>query len=138
VLLAAVCAAIGLHKLLRRMFGDETGVVTSIAFALLVLGAGPFMAFHLQNIPFLETVRISMPGEVFSVASGAVQIGLLEVLQFLAIMISAVLAAVAMWRIRVRILDRGVAPWGWRIVDALAAVYLVGALALLFIGDSHT
>ena len=64
-------------------------------------------------------------------------IGLLEVLQFLVIMISAVFAVVAMWRIRVRILDRGAALWGWRIVDALAAVYLVGALALLFIGDSH-
>ena len=137
MLLAAVCAGIGLHGLLRRLFGDETGVVTSIAFALFVLGAGPLMAFHLQNIPFLDTVRISMPSEVFAAETGALQIGLLEVLQFLAILISAGFAAVAMWRIRVRILDRGMAPWGWRLVDALAAVYLVGALALLFIGDSH-
>jgi len=137
VLLAAMCAGLGLHRLLRRLFGDESGVVTSIAFALFVLGAGPLMAFHLQNIPFLDTVRISMPSEVFAAETGALQIGLLEVLQFLAILISAGFAAVAMWRIRVRILDRGMAPWGWRLVDALAAVYLVGALALLFIGDSH-
>jgi len=133
VLLAAVCAGLGLHRLLRRLFGDESGVVTSIAFALLMLGAGPLMAFHLQNIPFLETVRISMPSQAF----GAIEIGLLEVLQFLVILISAAFVAVGMWRIRVRILDRGTAPWGWRLVDALAAVYLVGALALLFIGDSH-
>ena len=138
MLLAAVCAGIGLHSLLRRLFGDETGVVTSIAFALFVLGAGPLMAFHLQNIPFVETVMVSMPAEVFGAVSGSVQIGLLEVLQFLAIMIAAGFTAVAMWRIRVRIVDRGMALWGWRIVDALAAVYLVGALALLFIGDSHT
>ena len=137
VFLAAVCAGIGLHSLLRRLFGDETGVVTSIASALFVLGAGPLMAFHLQNIPFLATVRISMPAEVFGAVSGAVEIGLLEVLQFLAIMIAAGFATVAMWRIRVRILDRGMAPWGWRLVDALAAVYLVGVLVLLFIGDSH-
>jgi hypothetical protein len=134
VLLAAVCAGMGLHRLLRRLFGEETGVVKAIAFALLVLGSGPLMAFHLQNIPFFEKVQVSMPSEVF----GEVQIGLLEVFQFLTIMISAVFAAVAMWRIRVRILERGMALWGWRIVDALAAVYLTGALALLFIGVSHT
>ncbi|MBL7219653.1 MAG: cyclic nucleotide-binding domain-containing protein [Phycisphaerae bacterium] len=138
VLLAAVCAGLGLHRLLRRLFGDESGVVTSIAFALFVLGAGPLMAFHLQNIPFLDTVRISMPAEVFAAEAGAVQIGLLEVLQFLAILISAAFAAVAMWRIRIRIVDRGAATWGWRLVDAVAAVYLVGVLALLFVGDSHT
>ncbi|MDP6543453.1 MAG: sigma 54-interacting transcriptional regulator [Phycisphaerae bacterium] len=134
MLFAAVCAGLGLHRLLRRLFGDETGVVTSIAFALLMLGAGPLMAFHLQNIPLLETVRISMPAG----ASGAMEIGLLEVLQFLVIMISAAFVTVGMWRIRIRVVQRGVAPWGWRIVDALSAVYFVGALALLFIGDSHT
>ena len=138
MVLAAVCAGLGLHSLLRRLFGDETGVVTAISFALLVLGAGPLMAFHLQNIPFLATVRISMPAEAFAAAGGVVQIGLLEVLQFLVILIAAGFAAVAMWRIRAGIVDRGMAPWGWRIADALAAVYLVGALALLFVGDSHT
>jgi len=137
VLLAATCAGLGLHRLLQRLFGEETGVVTSIAFALLVLGAGPLMAFHLQNIPFLETVLIGIPSEALGAVSGTMQIGLLKVLQFVVIMIAAVFAAVAMWRIRAGIVESGAALWRWRIVDALAAVYLIGALALLFVGDSH-
>ncbi len=136
VLLAAVCAGLGLHRLLRRLFGDESGVVTSIAFALLMLGSGPLMAFHLQNIPSLATVRISMPAEVLG-GSGLIQIGLLEVFQFLTIMIAAEFVAVGMCRIRARILQRRIARWGWGVVDALAAVYVVGALLLLFMGDLH-
>ena len=133
VFLGAVCVGLGLHGLLRRLFGRDSDVVTSIAFALLVLGSGPFMAFHLENIPLLATVRITAPTEAF----GSVQIGLLDVLQFAVIMTSACFAAVAMWRIRVRILKRGMARWGWSVVDALAAVYLLGALSLLFLGDSR-
>jgi len=95
------------------------------------------MAFHLQNIPFLETVLIGIPSEALGAVSGTMQIGLLKVLQFVVIMIAAVFAAVAMWRIRAGIVESGAALWRWRIVDALAAVYLIGALALLFVGDSH-
>jgi hypothetical protein len=134
-LLAASCAGLGLHRLLQCLFDRETEVVTSIAFALLMLGSGPLMAFHLQNIPFLATVRISMPAEAFSSASVVIQIGLLDVLQFLVIMIAGAFVAFGMWRIRVRIVDRGMAPWGWRIVDALAAAYLASALVLLFMGE---
>jgi hypothetical protein len=137
VLLAAVCAGLGLYRLLRRLFGDETDVVTSIAFALLMLGSGPLLAFHLQNVPFLTTVRISMPARALGSSAGMLQIGLLEVLQFLAIMIAAGFVAVGMWRIRVRILQRKLARSGWGIVDALAAAYVVGALILLFMGGSH-
>jgi len=133
--LAATGAGLAFHRLLRWLFGDDSGEVTSISFAMLLLGAGPLMAFHLQNIPSLEAVRISAPGEAFG-GQAAVAVGLLAVLQFSAILAAAILAAIALWRTRVRITDRGAprAMWGWRIVDALAAVYVAGTLALSVIG----
>jgi transcriptional regulator with AAA-type ATPase domain/polyferredoxin len=133
-LLVAVCAGGGLHLLLRRVFGVENGVVTAIAFALLMLGAGPLLAFHLQNVPFLDTVLISMPAELF----GAAGIGLLELLQFMAILFTAGLAAIAMRRIRGHFIGPGPGILGWRLIDTVAAAYLLGALLLLFTGGWRT
>jgi len=130
LLIAAACAGLGLQRLLRKLFGDETEVVTSIAFALLVLGSGPLMAFHLQNVPLLDSVVVSARGG----GPAAHRIGLLELMQAGVIAIAACLAAIAVWRIRVRILQRTKARRGWLFVDALAAIYVVGAFAMLLAG----
>jgi len=135
--LAATGAGVALHRLLRRLFGGDIGAVTSLAFAMLVLAAGPLMAFHLQNIPSLAAIQVSAPAEAFGVQGpGFMGVGLLGVLQFSAVLVSALFAAIAMWRIRVRLAAQGAsrALWGWRIVDALAAVYVVGTLTLSVIG----
>jgi len=135
LLLAAVGAGLGLHRLLRIMFGDETEVVTSIAFAFLLLGSGPLMAFHLQNIPLLDAILVSTPAEAAGAGGRAIQIGLLDMLQLAVIVISAIVAAIALWRIRVRIMNRAAARLGWGVVDALVLLYVAGSLALLLIGD---
>jgi len=135
--LAATGAGLGLHRLLRWWFGDDTGEVTSISFAMLLLGAGPLLAFHLQNIPSLDAVNISARAETFGLrGSGMVGVGLLAVLQSVVVLAAAFFAAVALWRIRLRLGARGEgrARWGWRFVNALAALYVAGNLALSFIG----
>ena len=82
-----------LPRLLSR--DRDPALTTRIGFALLILGWGPMMAFHLENIPQLDTLRIhaaarSLPHPYFPTT----ELTLLVALQYSTILNAAVLAVV--------------------------------------------
>jgi len=104
---------------------------------LLVFGWGPFMAFHLQNIPQLSSLYVHAARGSFLEEHLAVQgISLLGLLQLGAIGVAAVLAGVALSRIRFHSKqhDIKIVPWGWRALSALCTVYCLAAAVIVFTG----
>lgn len=140
----AVVVALASGGLLRRLLGGRGGTdpeaVAAVALALLVLAAGPLMAFHLENVLPLAKIGLHVPaGVVGDYPSGPGQVPLLVILQFGAILTAVVLAAIALWRIRVRLEDRGVKPVRgcWMILRAVCLIYLLAALGLVVLRGLH-
>lgn len=130
---------IGLPRLLSR---DRDPVVTSrVTFAMLLLAWGPLMAFHLENIPGLDSLRLGSTwvppaGSFWAGRVPALEVSLLTVFQFAAVFFAALLAAITLWRIRVHAAKQGteIVPWGWRIILVTCAAYLVAAVFLVSLG----
>ena len=133
--LAACIAAYALPRLLSR--DRDSSIMSRTAFALLLLAWGPFMAFHLANVPGLDTLRVSCPeGSVWGLQLPTWEIPLLGVLQLGAILFAALLATITFWRIRIHAAKQGVelVPWGWRALLGLCSAYVLATVLLAFRG----
>jgi DNA-binding NtrC family response regulator len=115
----------------------DPAVSTRVAFALLVLAWGPVAAFHLAHSPVLTSLSISLVTESFwEGLFPRGKIPLLLLIQLGVVVLSGVLTAITLWGIRARFVSEQVplSPWGWRILQSLCTLYLVGTLALILDG----
>jgi len=141
VLFLAAGIGVAFYGALRRLLGGQRGVDPAAALpvmlTLLALAAGPLIAFHLENIPGLDMLRVQASSGTGQPAGGG--IALLMVLQFGAVSLSAVLAALALWRIRVRLADCDpeLPRWRWRVVLGMSAAYLIVAAGLTVLRWTH-
>ncbi|MFH0794668.1 MAG: hypothetical protein V2A74_11615, partial [bacterium] len=133
----AFAVALGLGAALPKILsreGDPT-LASRVAFALLILAWGPFMAFHLENIPEISNVRISArEGSALAQLFPTAELTLLVVLQYATVFIAALFAAVAFWRIRVHAgkqQDTELVPWGWATLLVICLVYVITATLLV-------
>jgi len=140
----AVGAGLASTGLLRRILvgkgNPDPEAVAAVALALLVLAAGPFMAFHLENIPSLAEIELRIPaGLIGSYPASPRLVPLLVILQFGVILASVVLAAIALWRIRVRLEDRDITPMRgcWIVLRVVCLVYLLASLGLVTLQGRH-
>ncbi len=128
-----IAASRGLPLLLFGRAEPAPGPVTQAAFAALVLGWGPLMAYQLGNIPALATLSLSAePGSAWARYLLISDISFMKVGQVGFVLLAALLAAVALYRARGLALRDGHAPWavGWRLAALGGAAYTVLAVAL--------
>lgn len=142
--LGAVGCAFASHRALKRLFVREQdadpAIASRVAFVLLLLGWGPFMAFHLEHIPGLAELQLAVaPGSWWARLFVATAIPLLPGLQMASILLGATLASLSLWRIRVRLRQNGGEPtaWSWRVLAGVGAAYCVLALALMWSRGLH-
>ena len=129
-----------LPRLLSRDRDADPTVTTRVAFALLVLGWGPFMAFHLANVPGLGSMYVHFAaGSRWAQYFATTEVGLLTVLEFAAIAVSAVFAVISLSRIRARAIARGgkPSPWGWRALWVICGLYFLAAISLILPQGVH-
>lgn len=136
LVLAAVALAFALKLGLGRLFANDKdpALLCRIAFGMLVLAWGPFMAFHLGNIPELDAVLVqAADGSVLAPILNASPINILTILQFSAVAFAASCAAICFWRVRVRqrSLDGRVRLWPWGFVAVVCVAYLSVAITLV-------
>ncbi|MHC4508391.1 MAG: sigma 54-interacting transcriptional regulator [Planctomycetota bacterium] len=134
VVLAFILGA-GLARLFAN--GHDPALTYRVAFGLLILAWGPFMAFHLHDIPELDAILIqAADGSVLSSILNTTPISLLFILQFAVVALAAVCTAICFWRIRVRQADYDgkTNSWPWRFIAALCIVYLSATIALILPG----
>jgi len=140
---AAVIAAafgISLYRILPylvsdRQFPDPT-TATRVALALFVLGWGPFMAYHLQEVPVLDSFQIRIvEGSSFANILSIKEISIQLILQLAVLFGVLIFTLISLRRIRSRSGQRAVNvdQWGWRIILVLCSVYLVTAVVLLLL-----
>ena len=130
-----------LHGGLVKLFDNDQDHALSnrIAFALLLLAWGPFMAFHLNNVPELESILIrAADNSILSSLFNVVDISLLLILQFAAVIFASACTAICFWRIRVRQWSNNGKSgfWSWKFVTALCALYLLVTIALVLYGGN--
>ncbi|MHC4396763.1 MAG: sigma 54-interacting transcriptional regulator [Planctomycetota bacterium] len=128
-----------LHAGLARLFdNDQDPALTNrVAFALLLLAWGPFMAFHLKNVPELDAILIrAADNSILSSIFNNTNISLLLILQLAAVIFAAACTAVCFWRIRVHHKSNNgkSAFWSWKFITALCALYLLVTIALILYG----
>lgn len=122
VLLVAVLLGIGLNRLLPRLIsGKESAdktVAARAAFALMIVGWGPLLAYQITNIPGLERLQVY--------AAGGGEVSLLVILQLALILFAAFLGTVAFWRIRVQAQKENISLnlAGWNILLGFTALYI--------------
>jgi polyferredoxin len=135
VLAVSFTVAAILPRLLSR--DGNVGVASRAMLALLLLGWGPLMAFHIANIPGLETLRIhATPDSFWTRLVPSLDLSLVTVLQFGAVLFAAVVGGITLWRIRVHMTrqDAEIVPWGWNAFLAAATVYLTVSICLVILG----
>ncbi len=134
--LMAFTAAVWLGAVLPGFLTRESNmtVASRIAFGMLMLGWGPFTAFHIEHIPGLDLLRLYFVEHV-NVLDPTVQfdISLLTILQTCIISIVALFAAITMWRIWKRCQAQGtkLLVQGWVILGFICIMYLVTAIVLV-------
>jgi len=140
----AVAAGVASAGLLRRLLAGKSepdpAVVAAVALALLVLAAGPFMAFHLENVPALAAIELRIPADLIENYPASPRlVPLLAILQIGAVLTSVILAAIALWRIRVRLKDRDIVPgrFCWVVLRIVCLAYLLAVLALVTLQGRH-
>lgn len=134
--LVALGTALAFYRALPGMLLKEADADPSltprVAFALLVLGWGALMAFHLEHVPGLGALSIAVAeGSAVAEHLGVRQISVGPLLKLSAILLGAVLALVSLWRIHARALreDTPLRPWGWRAILAIGLAYVVAAIS---------
>jgi polyferredoxin len=142
--LAAVgCGAVVAWLLPTLLHGEgeeDSSVPAQVAFALMILGWGPLMAYQFGNISALSAFHLgSDPPSLLAQFVGAGNITLLPIAQLFILALAATLAAITLWRIRVRAHRDGIAiAWGgWFLLLAGCAVYLGISIALV-LSRTHT
>ena len=93
----------------------------------------------LHYIPGLGELRVQSAEESFLAAHfPSLRLSVLSAMQFVAVLFSAILAAITSWRIRVHSVQQGVRirPWGWRLLLTVGAAYLLFAFLLVFFGET--
>jgi CRP-like cAMP-binding protein/polyferredoxin len=126
-----VIAARVLPSLLSRRSSPARTPATRVAFATLLLGWGPLMAYQLGNIPLLSTLRLSAdPGTAW--AGLLPSASLLTVGRLGFVLLAALLAALAFSRARSLALREGdgLRVLGWRLVALGGAAYTIVAVTL--------
>ena len=134
----AVGLAFAFHSRLPRMLlrdpDSDPAMPSRVAFALLLLGWGPLMAFHLGHIPGLASLHIVLDeGSLLGGHLLVTKITVLSVLKLLAILIASISAFFSLWHVyvRARLQDAEFTSWGWRVVMGICVLYLLTALGLL-------
>jgi transcriptional regulator with AAA-type ATPase domain len=123
-----------LFAALDKLFSEDPGLTGRVAYGLLILTWGPFMAYHLDSVPELDAVLIQVTdGSVLSSIFPGTPISLLLVLQFAAVLFTAFCAAISFWCIRARqAADAGnIGFWPWKFIGAVYSIYLLATITLL-------
>lgn len=125
----------------RLICKDDNRTLTArVAFALLILGWGPFMAFHVQHIPGLKAIRIYATSETGILAGANLpEITLLMVSQIAIIAMAAMFAAIVLWRVRVYAIRNSaeLTRLGWGILGVICTLYVGVALVLATLPHLH-
>jgi len=111
------------------------GVAVQVAFALLVLGWGPLMAYQIANIPTIASLRFgASSGSFWAQVLPAGGLSLEVLVQSLLIVFAAGLAVVALGGIVFLARRRGVgiSRVGWGALSVLCMLYVGAALYVLF------
>jgi DNA-binding NtrC family response regulator len=129
-----------LHVCLAKLFANDQdpALTNRVAFGLLLLAWGPFMAFHLNNVPELDAILIrAADNSILSSILNNTHISLLIILQFAAVILASVCTAICFWRIQVHYTSNNGKSsfWSWKFVTALCALYLLFTIALILYGD---
>lgn len=140
-LLATILFALALRSALPKVLSrDESSgaeAATRCAFTLLVLAWGPAMAWQLEHIPGLASLRVSPEaGSRLAAFFPAGGISLLSLLQTGVIVAAAALAAVALRGLvnRFRLQQQETSPRGWKVVTTMCAAYLAAAVTVVVLG----
>ncbi len=110
------------------------GVAVQVAFALLVLGWGPLMAYQIANIPTIGTLRfLASSGSFWAQFLPAGGLSLEFLIQSLSIVFAAGLTVVALGGIGFLARRRGVgiSRVGWVALSLLCVLYVAAALFIL-------
>jgi len=132
VVLGALLGSV-LPRVLSAGAEPDHAAGSRVALSLLVLGWGPIMAYQLGNVPGLDSIRLHWaPGPTVAAGVGSNEVTLLAIVQLAVILLAALLAAVALWRSRVRSRLEGtpVNPRGWALVVTMAVLYVAVALVI--------
>jgi len=111
------------------------GVAVQVAFALLVLGWGPLMAYQIANIPTIEDLRFgASSGSFWAQVMPAGGLSLEVLVQSLLIVFSAGLTVVAFGGIvfLARRRGAGLSLVGWSTLSLLCMLYVGAALYVLY------
>lgn len=113
---------------------EDSPVPAQVAFALMILGWGPLMAYQFGNISALSAFHLgSDPPSLLARFVGAGNVTLLPIAQLFILVLAAVLAAITLWRIYVRADRDGITiAWGgWFLLLAGSAAYVAISIALV-------
>jgi CRP-like cAMP-binding protein len=138
--LAVVCGGLMSYLLPIVLHGGEeedSPVPARVAFALMILGWGPLMAYQFGNIHALSAFHLgSEPRSLLATVAASGQLTLLPLAQLAIVALAAVLAAITLWRIRVRADHDGdlIAWGGWTLLLLGCAIYLVIVVFLILSG----
>jgi transcriptional regulator with AAA-type ATPase domain len=140
-LLAALFFALAfraaLPKILSREESSGAEAATRCAFTLLVLAWGPAMAWQLEHIPGLASLRVSPEaGSRLAAIFPDGGIALLSVLQIGVIVAAAALAAVALRGLvnRIKLQEQETSSKGWKVVTTMCVAYLAAAVTVVVLG----
>ncbi|MCP5102059.1 MAG: cyclic nucleotide-binding domain-containing protein [bacterium] len=138
VALFAVFFGVLFNNLLPRLLSAGAGdrerdntTASHAAFALMILGWGPLMAYQLSNIQGLAGVRFyAVPGSLFYKFFAGGEVTLLLLLQLSVILLALLLAAIAFWRIRVQAEKEGtgINAAGWNGLLLFSLLYVLFAI----------
>jgi len=127
----AVTCGIALHTTLPRLLSKEhfpdPSMVSRAALALFIMGWGPLMAYHLQEIPVLEALHLRViEGYSWAPYLPITNVAVLPVLQLAFIFLAAMFVMVLLWKIWKQLKQQKVElnTWGWRILIGICTLYL--------------
>ena len=140
VAVIAVILGIALYVIMPRLLSQERftdpAIVSRTALALFILGWGPLMSFHLQEVPVLGVLQLHIVKESLLTAYLPVtEVSVLLILQLLVIFLAAIFSVISLRRIWSRYSRQEVKSvrWLWLILLGLCAVYLLTSMSLILI-----
>ena len=136
----AVIFAIILLTVLKKFFTGkrfpDSTIVSRIALALFILSWGPLMAYHLQEFPIIDALRIRIVEESYwTDFLPLTEINILMILQLGVILIAAIFAMVSLWRIWSRFLNQEIKSklWVWSVILGLSIVYILTSVGIFLL-----